>query len=175
MTQERGTSLQRANDPTERSLSESRPPRRDLAGSNTGVRPAGFEPATDGLENRCSILLSYGRDRSGAARGDETKPNGASPARRAAPGRIRTCDLRFRKPPLYPPELRARSRLRSGIVRHCGVSCQLACRWAWGIARWRGGDVGAGERRLTAAPSDRYRRDDRRGANRSPRADSLKS
>src|SRR5262249_32015336 len=26
---------------------------------------------------------------------------------RAAPGRIRTCDLRFRKPPLYPPELRA--------------------------------------------------------------------
>ena len=24
------------------------------------VRPAGFEPATDGLENRCSIRLSYG-------------------------------------------------------------------------------------------------------------------
>jgi hypothetical protein len=30
------------------------------------VRPAGFEPATDGLENRCSILLSYGRIAVGA-------------------------------------------------------------------------------------------------------------
>ena len=25
------------------------------------VRPAGFEPAANGLENRCSIQLSYGR------------------------------------------------------------------------------------------------------------------
>ena len=25
------------------------------------LRPAGLEPATDGLENRCSIRLSYGR------------------------------------------------------------------------------------------------------------------
>src|ERR1700723_2644401 len=27
---------------------------------------------------------------------------------RNTPGRIRTCDLRFRKPPLYPTELRVR-------------------------------------------------------------------
>ena len=74
------------------------------------VRPAGLEPATDGLENRCSIHLSYGRNRTGAARAvDRPTERNRSPPRRAAPGRIRTCDLRFRKPPLYPPELRARS------------------------------------------------------------------
>jgi hypothetical protein len=33
------------------------------------IRPAGLEPATDGLENRCSIHLSYGRN--GA---DRTRP-----------------------------------------------------------------------------------------------------
>ena len=33
--------------------------------SLVNLRPAGLEPATDGLENRCSIRLSYGRiDRS---------------------------------------------------------------------------------------------------------------
>jgi hypothetical protein len=32
-----------------------------LETKNTSVRPAGFEPATYGLEVRCSIQLSYGR------------------------------------------------------------------------------------------------------------------
>ena len=73
------------------------------------IRPAGLEPATDGLENRCSIHLSYGRSQAGAARALHRRRIGTRPATRAAPGRIRTCDLRFRKPPLYPPELRARS------------------------------------------------------------------
>jgi hypothetical protein len=33
----------------------------DARGANLATRPEGFEPPTDGLEIRCSILLSYGR------------------------------------------------------------------------------------------------------------------
>src|SRR5262249_55885580 len=71
--------------------------------------------------------LSYGRKRPGAARRDDHAPGRTihSNSRRAAPGRIRTCDLRFRKPPLYPPELRARSHLRPWILGHHPVTCQL--------------------------------------------------
>ena len=77
--------------------------------STPTIRPAGFEPATDGLENRCSILLSYGRNLAAQLGAAALHAAGVLASGRAAPGRIRTCDLRFRKPPLYPPELRARS------------------------------------------------------------------
>ncbi len=93
------------------------------------IRPAGFEPATDGLENRCSILLSYGRNLADSVR-KRKQAVWHTPISRAAPGRIRTCGLRFRKPPLYPPELRAHSlcppdsQLSNGLVstRQRGLS-----------------------------------------------------
>ena len=59
------------------------------------ARPARLELAAYGFEVRRSIQLSYGR----AVRGLFNK-NGA-------PERIRTSDLRLRRPSLYPTELQA--------------------------------------------------------------------
>src|SRR5204863_2309609 len=44
---------------------------------------------------------------------------------RGAPGRIRTCDPRLRRPSLYPTELRARGR------RIFGTVCADANLWGW--------------------------------------------
>ena len=42
-----------------------------------------------------------------------------------APGRIRTCGLRFRKPPLYPTELRARNFTNDSRSKPVGKSTMI--------------------------------------------------
>ena len=66
------------------------------SGASTEVaRPAGLEPATPGLEGRCSIRLSYGRNRTGRG------------------GGIRTPD------PLLPKQLRYQAALHPDVLLNC--------------------------------------------------------
>jgi hypothetical protein len=77
----------------------------------------GLEPTTTGITIRDSNQLSYAHRRgriitnllrNGAARGPaETTNSPPWTACSGAPGRNRTCDLRLRRPLLYPTELRA--------------------------------------------------------------------
>ena len=60
------------------------------------AHPAGFEPATDGLEGRCSIQLSYGRK--------------FSIIRNGRRDWIRTSD------PLYPKQVRYQAALLADIL-----------------------------------------------------------
>ena len=62
------------------------------------VRPPRLERGTSGSAGQRSIHLSYGRT--------ETSIDNCSHCH-GAPGAIRTRDLRFRRPTLYPTELRA--------------------------------------------------------------------
>ncbi len=83
----------------------------EAAGHGPGVgtrgRPRGPKP-TSSVPTR---VPTHGpRFAAEAVRGKE-KPR-LSGAFWSAPDRIRTCDLRFRRPTLYPAELRARARLR---------------------------------------------------------------
>ena len=91
------------------------------------IRPAGLEPATDGLENRCSIHLSYGRNQSAQlgvaaiARSQaiphpvELRPAGFEPA---------TCGLGNRRSIHLSYE---REVFASVILRHETVCCQRVC------------------------------------------------
>ena len=96
-------------------------PIRELHGALHFVlaRPTGLEPATVGLEGRCSIRLSYGRIVS------RTFSTSIRPARRLANGRgrgIRTPDILLPKQAryqtaLYPgtPDARATSRVQTAL------------------------------------------------------------
>ncbi len=63
----------------------------------------GLEPTAYGTTTRCSNQLSY--------------------IHHGTPGRIRTCDRRFRKPLLYPAELRGQvtGHLDHGVERVAGI------------------------------------------------------
>ncbi len=70
------------------------------------VRLAGLEPATPGLEGRCSIRLSYGRKLRGCW---DTSPTGTTTSTAKTTGRgggIRTHD------PLLPKQMRYQAALR---------------------------------------------------------------
>ena len=120
------------------------PPRRDRNQAPDEALAGGLEPPTCGLEVRCSIRLSYASPRPAESTGSLH-----------APGRIRTCDLRFRKPLLYPlsyeglnsiissipeglrpcldavfVEVSKRFRAASGIVSSTSYALSPVARWA---------------------------------------------
>ncbi len=71
----------------------------------------GLEPPTAGFGIRCSSQLSY-RPSYGSVlfySPDAAVSTSKNSLYKNAPDTTRTCDLRFRKPPLYPPELRGRA------------------------------------------------------------------
>jgi hypothetical protein len=137
-----------------------RPGRRDREGAQAGQRPRQMRPICD--HDRQESSHDGARRRRGAPRGAGVRgrrftcipPVSAAPRTFPpnAPERIRTSDLRFRRPTLYPAELRALV-VRPGSVALVGrlTGAGASAKWPWRPSRRpRNACTGRTKRRIGA-------------------------